>query len=107
MLMGAHDAHDAGSWGAAGRLQCAINPNKTLKTVGSVCGCKYHLNIPRVLKPRMCGVKKEIGGPNRPYDAHDAGSWGAAECLKCAIQPNKTLKMHAVGSVCACKYQCW
>ena len=30
----------------------------------------------RVLKPHMCGVKKEIGGPNRPHDAHDAGSWG-------------------------------
>ena len=26
----------------------------------------------------MCGVKKEIGDPNRPHDAHDAGSWGPA-----------------------------
>ena len=43
----------------------------------------------------MCGVKREIGGPNRPHDAH-AGSWGAAGRLKCAINPNKTLKMHAV-----------
>ena len=53
----------------------------------------------------MCGVKREIGGPNRPHDAHDAGSWGAAGRLKCAINPNKTLKMHAVGSVRGCKYQ--
>ena len=28
------------------------------------------------MKPHMCGVKREIGGPNRPHDAHDAGSWG-------------------------------
>ena len=36
----AHDADDAGSCGAAGRLTCAINPDKTLTThtVGSVCG---------------------------------------------------------------------
>ena len=40
----------------------------------------------------MCSVKREIGGPNRPHD-------GAAGRLKCAINPNKTLKMHAVGSV--------
>ena len=53
----------------------------------------------------MCGVKREIGGPNRPHDAHDAGSWGAAGRLKCAINPNKMLKMHDVGSVCGCKYQ--
>ena len=53
----------------------------------------------------MCGVKREIGGPNRPHDAHDAGSRGAAGRLKCAINPNKTLKMHAVGIVRGCKYQ--
>ena len=58
-----------------------------------------------VLKPHICGVKKEIGGPNRPHDAHDAGSWGAAGRLKCPINANKTLKIHAVGSVCGCKYQ--
>ena len=57
------------------------------------------------MKPHMCGVKREIGGPNRPHDAHDAGSCGAAGRVKCAINPNKTLKMHAVGSVCGCKYQ--
>ena len=36
----AHDADDAGSWGAAGRLTCAINPNKTptIHAVGCVCG---------------------------------------------------------------------
>ena len=45
----------------------------------------------------MCGVKKETGGPNRPHDAHDAVSWGAAGRLQCAINPNKTLKIHAVG----------
>ena len=55
----------------------------------------------------MCGVKKEIGGPNRPHDAHDAGSWGAAGHLKCAINRNKTLKIHDVGSFCGCKLQCW
>ena len=48
----------------------------------------------------MCGVKREIGGPNRRHDAHDAGSWGAAGRLKCAINANKTLKIHALGSVC-------
>ena len=53
----------------------------------------------------MCGVKREIGGPNRPRDAHDAGSWGAAGRLNCAINPNETLKIHAVGSVCGCKSQ--
>ena len=26
----------------------------------------------------MCGVKKEIGGPNKPYDAHDADEAGLA-----------------------------
>ena len=52
----------------------------------------------------MCSVKKEVGGPNRPDDAHDAGSWGAAGRLKCTINPNKTLNIHAVGSVCGCKY---
>ena len=29
-----------------------------------------------VLKPHMCRVKREIGGPNRPHNAHDAGSGG-------------------------------
>ena len=53
----------------------------------------------------MCGVKKEIGSPNRPHDAHDAGSLGAAGRLKGAINPNKTLKIHAVGSVRGCEYQ--
>ena len=43
-----------------------------------------------VLKPHICGVKKEIGGPNRPHDAPDAGSWGAAGRLKCPINANKT-----------------
>ena len=39
-----HDAHDAGSWGAAGRLKCARTHNKTLQihAVGGVCGCEYH-----------------------------------------------------------------
>ena len=23
----------------------------------------------------MADVKKDIGGPNRPHDAHDAGCW--------------------------------
>ena len=43
-----------------------------------------------VLKPHMCGVKKEIGGPNRPHYAHDAGSSGAARCLK--YNPRKRSK---------------
>ena len=55
----------------------------------------------------MCDVKKESGGPNKPHDAHDAGSWGAAGRLKCTISPNKMLKIHVVGNVCGCKYQCW
>ena len=58
-----------------------------------------------VLKPHICGVKKEIGGPDRPHDAHDAGSWGAAGRLKCPINANKMLKIHAVGGVCGCKSQ--
>ena len=45
-----------------------------------------------VLKPHMCGVKKEIGGPNKPHDAHDAGSWGAAGHLKRAFNPTKRSK---------------
>ena len=67
--------------------------------------CQY-LNIPGgfggVLGPHMCGVKKEIGGPNKP---HDAGSWGAAGTSKCARNPCKTVKVRAVDSVCGCKYQ--
>ena len=55
----------------------------------------------------MCDVKKEIGGSNKPYDADDAGSGGDAGRLKGAINPNKSLKIHAVGSLCGCKYQCW
>ena len=37
----------------------------------------------------MCGLKKEFGGPNKnkPHDAHDAGSWGAAGAFKRAINP--------------------
>ena len=58
------------------------------------------------LKPHMCGVKKEIGGPNRLHDAHDAGSWGAAGRLKCAINPNKTLRIHAVGNLFGWKHEC-
>ena len=54
----------------------------------------------------MCGVKKEIWGPNRPHDAHNAGPWGAAGHFKSAINPNKTFKVHAVGSVCGCRNQC-
>ena len=49
----------------------------------------------------MCGVKKERG-PNRPHDAHDA-----AGRLKRITNPNKTLKIHAVDSVCGCKNLCW
>ena len=30
---------------------------------------------------------------------------GDAGRLKCAMNPNKMLKIHAVGSVCGCKYQ--
>ena len=31
-----------------------------------------------VLEPHMRGVKKGYGDPNRPHDAHEAGSWRAA-----------------------------
>ena len=61
--------------------------------------------LSRVLSLICVVSRREIGRPNRPYDAHDAGSWGAAGRLKCAINPNKPLKMQAVGSVCGCKYQ--
>ena len=46
-----------------------------------------------MLGPHVCGVKKEIGGPDRSHDAHDAGSWGGAGRLKCAIiDPTKCSK---------------
>ena len=44
----------------------------------------------------MCGVNKEIGGPDGPHDAHDAGSWGATGHLKSAINPNKTFTLWSV-----------
>ncbi len=47
----------------------------------------------------MCGVKKAVGGPNKPHDAHDAGSWGAAGALKWVINPNQTLKQQTMGSI--------
>ena len=72
---------------------------------GPFLATSTYLGFGGVLKAHMCGVKREIGGPNRPHDAHDAGSWGAAGRLKCAINPNKRLRMHAVGSVRGCKYQ--
>ena len=40
----------------------------------------------------LCGVKREIWGPNRPHDAHNAGPWGAAGHFKSAINPNKNSK---------------
>ena len=39
---------------------------------------QHNQGLGMVLKPHICGVKKEIRGPNRPHDAHDAGCWGAA-----------------------------
>ena len=57
---------------------------------GPFLATSTYLGFWRGLEPHMCGVKREIGGPNSPHDAHDAGS---------------SLKMHAVGSVCGCKYQ--
>ena len=42
-----------------------------------------------VLKLHMCDVKREIGGPNRPHDAHDAGSWGACRALKMRYKPQQ------------------
>ena len=39
----------------------------------------------------MCGFNKGIGGPKRPHDAHDAGSWGSAR--RCTIKPKKTLNI--------------
>ena len=45
-----------------------------------------------VLTPHMCGAKKEIGGPNKPPDAHDAGSWGAAGRLNFAKNQTKRSK---------------
>ena len=59
----------------------------------------------------MCGVKKEIGCPNKPHDAHNAGSWGAARAIKCSLKPTKCSKYAlwavfvaantSVGSTCA------
>ena len=85
-------------------------------TVGMVLGMKFWASIISTIEPSffifgpflatstylafcrgleasyVCAcVKREVGGPNRPHDAHDAGSWGAAGRLKCAINPNKTL----------------
>ena len=44
----------------------------------------------------MCSVKKEIGGPSMPHDAHNAASCGAARHLNCAINPNRTYTLCAV-----------
>ena len=41
-----------------------------------------------------------LSRPHDARDADDAGSWGAAGCVRGAVNPNKTLKMHAVGNVC-------
>ena len=38
--------------------------------------------------------------PHDARDADDAGSCGAAGRLRGAVNPNKTLKIHAVGNVC-------
>ena len=47
-----------------------------ISTVGhSFLTCE-HLNTPMVLEGCWNGVKKEIGGPNRPHDAQDAGPGG-------------------------------
>ena len=35
-----------------------------------------HFNIPRVLEGPHMVSRGKWGGPNRPHDAHDAGSWG-------------------------------
>ena len=56
-----------------------------------------------VLKPRICGVKKEIGGPKGPMMLMMLALGGPAGHLKGAINRNKRFKMHAVGSVCGCK----
>ena len=38
---GPHDAHDAGSWGAAGALKCFTNKTLKIRALGSGRGCKY------------------------------------------------------------------
>ena len=45
----------------------------------------------------MRGIKKEIGGPDMPHDAHDAGFLGGP---KCAVNPTKMIKIRAVGGTC-------
>ena len=42
-----------------------------------------------------------LGRPHDAHDADDAGSWGAAGRLKRTINPDKTLTIHSVGSVCS------
>ena len=37
----------------------------------------------------MCGVKREIGGPNGPHDAHDAGSGGGCRALEMRYKPQQ------------------
>ena len=49
---------------------------------GFLCMLRFfHLNIKflaGVLDPPVCGIKREMGSPNRLHDPHDAGFLGAA-----------------------------
>ena len=60
--------------------------------------CAYCMVYRRLLP--ISNTFVALGRPHDAHDADDAGSWGAAGHLKCAIKPNKTLTIHAVGSVC-------
>ena len=78
-----------------------------ISTVGPSFLTFGHLNIDfwRGLEASYVWCQEGNWGLNRPHDAHDAGSGGDAGRLKRAMNPNKMLKIHAVGSVCGCKYQ--
>ena len=50
--------------------------------------------------PILSALLWPLGRPHDAHDADDAGSCGAAGRLRSAVNPNKTLKIHAVGNVC-------
>ena len=72
----------------------------------SLLATSTYLEFWRGLEASCVWCQEGNWGPKQAHDAHDAGSWAAAGRLKCAINPHKTLRIHAVGSVCGCEYQC-
>ena len=71
----------------------------------SLVATSTYLEFWRGLEASLCGVKREIGGQTGPMMLMMLALGGDAGRLKCAMNPNKMLKIHAVGSVCGCKYQ--